>query len=128
MLACHLSNCGTAKEVSRGSKNLGQLVPVKPRLFDEGEFPPAKKSSVKAAGEGPHHLAGLVRDLAALEECMANCSVENWRDVSVNASIYAYTGQARRLMDQAWGLAFDSYNHASYVVIACHATKPLNSC
>jgi hypothetical protein len=92
-------------------------VPVKPRLFDEGEFPQAKKSSVKVAGEGPDHLAGLVRDLAALEECLANCSVENWRDVSVNASIYAYTGQARWLMEKALGLAMDTDSTAAEVDI-----------
>jgi hypothetical protein len=51
--------------------------------------------------ECPKHITDLIRALANFEEYSASCSVENWHDASIHACIYAYTGQARWLMERA---------------------------
>ena len=49
----------------------------------------------------------LIRALAHFEEYSASCSVENWQDAAVHACIYAYTGQARWLMEKALSAALE---------------------
>ena len=109
-LAFHLSRTVAEKAANAGSGNLGDLVHGKPRLFSEQEISDARKIDSALECECPRHITDLVRALATFEEYSASCSVENWQDASVHACVYAYTGQARWLMEKALGLVVDSHH------------------
>lgn len=100
-LASHLSVRAAVKDASQGLESLGELVRTKPRLFDEKGLSQASKLKSALECECPKHITDLVRALADFEEYTANCSAENWKDASLHACVYAYTGQARWLMEKA---------------------------
>ena len=50
---------------------------------------------------GQNQLSVMIEQLAEFEAYSANCSVENWKDAAVHATIYALTSQARWLMEKA---------------------------
>lgn len=107
-LAFHLKRVGAEKASSPGSENLGDLVQVKSRLYSESELTAARKLESTLDCECPRHITDLVRALATFEEYAAGCSVENWQEASLHACLYAYTGQARWLMEKALGLVVES--------------------
>lgn len=111
-LAFHLNLSGVVKETGRGAENVGQLVNVKPRLFNEQELAVAGVEQGDTLCECPGDVTELVRSLARFEEYSAGCSVENWQDAAVHACVYAYTGQARWLMEKALRLVMDAHLEA----------------
>ena len=112
-LASHLSVSAVVREASLGLESVGQLVRAKPRLFDETQLTQASKLLSALNCECPQHITELVRALANFEEYSASCSVENWQDASMHACLYAYTGQARWLMEKA--LLLITEGHAEQV-------------
>ncbi len=100
-LAYEISRSVTDKAVSLGESNLGELVATKPRQFNERELSAARNLKNTLDCECPRHITDLIRALAHFEEYSASCSVENWHDAAVHSCIYAYTGQARWLMEKA---------------------------
>jgi len=113
VLAFHLNLSGAVKDARQGAKDVGQLVNGKPRLFEEQELAANGKSQRAAPCECPAHVTDLVRALATFEEYSANCSVENWQEAAVHACVYAYTGQARWLMEKALQLVMDAHAEES---------------
>jgi DNA-binding transcriptional MerR regulator len=108
-LAFHLTRTGAEKASSAGSGNLGELVQVKSRVYNETELTAARKLQSAVDCECPRHITDLVRALATFEDYSASCSVENWQDAALHACVYAYAGQARWLMEKALGLVIDSH-------------------
>lgn len=108
-LACHLTLSRAVKEASLGVENPGQLVQGKPRLFDERALSEARKVRSTLGCECPRHITDLVCALGTFEEYTASCPVENWRDASVHACIYAYTMQARWLMEKSLSLVLEGH-------------------
>lgn len=100
-LAFEINNCAADSAVRQGESNLGDLIDSKPRQYTEQELSAARKLQSSLDCECPKHITDLIRALADFEEYSASCSVENWHDASVHACIYAYTGQARWLMERA---------------------------
>jgi len=100
-LAYEISRSVAAKAVHLGESNLGELVATKPRQFGERELSAARSLKSTLECECPRHVTDLIRALAHFEEYSASCSVENWHDAAVHSCIYAYTGQARWLMEKA---------------------------
>lgn len=100
-LAYEANRSVTDKAVSLGESNLGDLVATKPRQFSEQELSAARNLKNALDCECPRHITDLIRALAHFEEYSASCSVENWHDAAVHSCIYAYTGQARWLMEKA---------------------------
>lgn len=100
-LASYLKVSVAVNDASQGLESIGQLADVKPRLFDEARLSDINKLKNSVECECPQHLVSLVRALADFEEYSSNCSVESWRDASLHACVYAYTGQARWLMERA---------------------------
>jgi hypothetical protein len=113
-LASYLNVSVAVKEASQGLESVGQLAQVKPRLFDETTLSQASKLQSELGCECPKHVVELVRALANFEEYSAGCSVENWQDASIHACLYAYTGQARWLMEKA--LVLIAEGHAEQVL------------
>ncbi|MEZ5502398.1 MAG: MerR family transcriptional regulator [Halioglobus sp.] len=108
-LAYHLTLSAAVREAEQGSDNLGQLVQGKPRLFSERELSEARKIPGALDCECPRHITDLVRALATFEDYSARCSADSWQEASVHACLYAYTGQARWLMEKALRLVTDAH-------------------
>jgi len=111
-LAFQLTRAVAEKAAGLGDGNVGELLQGRPRLFGERELSAARDIDNALACECPRHLVDLVRSLATFEEYSANCTVENWRDASVHACVYAYAGQARWLIEKALGLVVESHGDA----------------
>ncbi len=100
-LAFEVSQCVAEKLSAQGETDLGELIVSKPRQFSEHELSAARRLKSAIDCECPRHITELIRALAHFEEYSASCSVENWHDAAVHSCIYAYTGQARWLMEKA---------------------------
>ena len=100
-LAFEIGQCVADKLTRQGESDLGELVTVKARQFSEDELSAARRLKSTLDCECPRHISELIRALANFEEYSATCSVENWQDAAVHACIFAYTGQARWLMEKA---------------------------
>lgn len=72
-----------------------------PRQFSAQQLAEAADHRSKIACECPAHLAELVSALAAFETYSQQCEANNWQDAAVHACIYAYTRQARYLIENA---------------------------
>lgn len=73
----------------------------RPRQFDEQQLAEAAKRSNELNCECPSHLSELINSLNAFEDYSQQCGADNWKEASVHACIYAYTIQARFLMEKA---------------------------
>jgi len=100
-LAFEIGRSIAEKATGLGESNLGELITAKPRRFNEPQLTAARLLKNTLDCECPRHISDLIRALAHFEEYSASCSVENWHDAAVHSSIYAYTGQARWLMERA---------------------------
>lgn len=100
-LAFELARSVADKSTSQGDSNLGDLMTAKPRQFSELQLRAARQLKSTLDCECPRHIADLIRSLNHFEEYSSSCSVENWHDAAVHACIYAYTCQARWLMERA---------------------------
>jgi hypothetical protein len=106
-LAFEISRSIAEKATALGDTNMGELVATKPRQFAEDELSAARALKSTLDCECPKHITDLIRALANFEEYSASCSVENWHDAAVHSCIYAYTGQARWLMERALGAVLE---------------------
>ncbi len=59
--------------------------------------------------ECPGHLSQLITTLNNFEDYSTQCSAENWEDAAVHSCIYAYTNQARWLMERALQAVVDHH-------------------
>ena len=70
-------------------------------MFNDAELRAAAEERlcwiVNALGTSPE----LIKSLNEFETYSSACSVDNWKDAAIHASIYAYTCQARHLMEKA---------------------------
>ncbi len=109
-LACELARCETERATTQGETSLGELVDIHPRKYSEADLSAAAALKGALDCECPPHIVSLIRSLAEFEQYSANCSVENWREAAVHACIYAYTGQARWLMERALDALLDGHD------------------
>jgi hypothetical protein len=108
-VAFELSRSVTEKATGLGNANLGELTSSRPRQFSEEQLSAARTLKSALDCECPRHITDLVRALASFEEYSGGCSVENWQDAAVHSCIYAYTGQARWLMERALQAVLDQH-------------------
>ncbi|TCO75743.1 MerR family transcriptional regulator [Chromatocurvus halotolerans] len=100
-LAFEITRGIAEKNASVGEGNLGELMSARPRQFSENELAAARQLKSALDCECPRHISDLISALANFEAYSSSCSVENWHDAAVHSCIYAYTGQARHLMEKA---------------------------
>ena len=100
-LAFEVSRIAVTQQTEQGEFDLGELVKIKDRTFSEPELAAARALKSTLNCECPRHLADLITALANFEQYSSECSVENWHDAAVHASIYAYANQSRWLMEKA---------------------------
>lgn len=100
-LAFEMGRAQIERETAQGIANLSELVPTRPRVFSDEALRAAAQEKIVIDCECPRHLSELIRSLNEFETYSSACSVDNWRDAAVHATIYAYTCQARHLMEKA---------------------------
>ena len=94
-------------ETKQGEYDLGELVKAKPRMYTDSELAAAGKLKRVLNCECPNHIVELVSMLNHFEEYSTSCAVESWSDAAVHSCIYAYTNQARYLMEKALQAALE---------------------
>ena len=94
-------------DARQGEFDLGELVKPKPRSYGDDELLAASQLQRLLNCECPRHIVDLVQALVQFEQYSTECSVENWQDAAVHSSIYAYTNQARYLMEKALKAVID---------------------
>ncbi len=100
-LAFEIGRSQVEKETAEGIGNLSDLMPAKPRVFSDAALRAAAEEKIVLDCECPRHLSELIKSLNEFELYSSACSVDNWKDAAIHASIYAYTCQARHLMEKA---------------------------
>lgn len=100
-LAFFLSQTAAEKTAREGVNTLADLVTARPRMFDAAQLDEARKLKSRINCECPQHITSLIEQLAEFEKYSAECSVDDWQDAAVHATIFALTSQARWLMEKA---------------------------
>lgn len=106
-LAFELGRVAIDHEAKRGEINLGELIQAKPRMYDDATLTAATQLKSLLDCECPKHISDLIKALAEFETYSTACSVENWHEAAVHSCIYAYTAQARYLMEKALQAALE---------------------
>ncbi len=101
-----------AVEVDRGVADAGDLATPRSRLFNDAELQALRKQDSVLACGCTNHLSDIIQSLANFEEYSSNCSVENWSDAATHACVYAYTNQARWLMEKALQAVLEEHGDA----------------
>jgi hypothetical protein len=125
-LAYEMSLSIAEKATGLGEANLGELMASRPRRFSEDELSAARGMQNGLNCECPRHITDLIRSLASFEEYSATCSVENWHDAAVHSCIYAYTTQARWLMEKALGVVLEEHADKFTDALRAHRGGRLN--
>lgn len=108
-LAFHLTRSSAERATRDGINSLAELVAARPRLHSAAQLENAATLTTGVACECPQHLSSLISQLAEFEAYSAECSVDNWHDAAVHSCIYAYTSQARWLMEKALDLVLQAH-------------------
>jgi hypothetical protein len=88
-------------DTARGSTNVGDLVVSQPRLLSDDLV---RNWSTQSAGLDcacPEHLSVLVHKLSEFENYSKECAADNWQSAATHVCVYAYTNQARWLIEKA---------------------------
>jgi hypothetical protein len=125
-LAYEMSRSIAEKATGLGEANLGELMASRPRRFSEDELSAARSIQSGLNCECPRHITDLIRALVSFEEYSATCSVENWHDAAVHSCIYAYTGQARWLMEKALGAVLEEHAESFAEELRAQRVRRLN--
>lgn len=91
----------SAVEVDRGVNDAGDLAVPRSRLFSDTEIQAIRGQESGLACGCSQHIAEIIQSLANFEQYSSNCSVESWSDAATHTCVYAYTNQARWLMEKA---------------------------
>lgn len=82
------------------SAGLG-LPSLHPQLFSDTQLSDIEQKKTMLSCECPPHIVELIRKLSAFEEYSRGCEIENENEAVVHACVYAYSAQARHLMEKA---------------------------
>jgi hypothetical protein len=88
-------------DINRGAGDTGELAATKARVFKASELIKIQARESALACGCSRHLAEIIQLLDGFEDYSASCSVDNWSDAATHSCVYAYTTQARWLMEKA---------------------------
>jgi len=88
-------------EVDRGVSDAGELSVPRTRLFKDAELAALKHEASSLACGCTQHLSEIIQSLANFESYSSQCAVDSWKDAATHTCVYAYTNQARWLMEKA---------------------------
>jgi len=100
-LAYEMGRIAVENDTKQGEFDLGELVKPKARMYSDSELAAAGQLKRLVNCECPKHIVELVTMLNHFETYTTQCAVENWTDAAVHSTMYAYTNQARYLMEKA---------------------------
>jgi len=101
MFAEQMKRSQSSVDVERGVADAGELAVPRGRIFKETELARLRKIESLLACGCTQHLSELIQSLANFEQYSSKCAVENWNDAATHSCVYAYTNQARWLMERA---------------------------
>lgn len=78
-----------------------------PNYFTDEALTEVAKKTNAITCKCPSHLSELIRSLNTFEQYSQQCGANSWKEASIHACIYAYTTQARNLMEKALLAAID---------------------
>ncbi len=110
--AAHMKRLQGNLEVERGVGDAGELAIPRSRMFQDSELLELLKEDSALACGCSHHLSQIIQSLNAFEQYSSQCAVESWADAATHTCVYAYTSQARWLMEKALKAVLEE--HASH--------------
>ncbi|MEM0954698.1 MAG: MerR family transcriptional regulator [Pseudomonadota bacterium] len=110
--ASHMKRLQGTLEVERGVGDAGELAKPRARMFKDSELLEHLKIDSALACGCTQHLAEIIKSLTAFEQYSSQCAVESWSDAATHTCVYAYTSQARWLMEKALKAVLEE--HASH--------------
>ena len=99
--ASHMKRLQGVLEVEQGVSDAGELAPIRPRLFRDEELLVHRDKRSELECGCSQHLSQLIQSLASFEQYSSQCAVENWTDAATHSCVYAYSNQARWLLERA---------------------------
>lgn len=112
--AAHMKRLLNSLEVDRGVSDAGELAAPRPRIFKDGELLEHRHIESPLACGCTQHLSEIIQSLAHFEQYSSQCAVESWSDAATHTCVYAYTNQARWLMERALQAVLEEHaNHES---------------
>ncbi|MFK8050158.1 MAG: MerR family transcriptional regulator [Halioglobus sp.] len=90
-----------------GDTNAGDLANAKPKQFSDSDLSLAQARAVNGSVATTQQLSKLIQALSQFEDLAAQGDVQNWQDAAVQSCVFAYTNQARWLMEKAMGAVLD---------------------
>ena len=99
-LAIEQQNFTTLLQQSAEKFNVS-LPASKPHVFNQSQLTAASQIDNKLDCQCPSHLTEIISSLNTFEEYSQQCEAGNWKEAAIHACIYAYTSQARHLMEKA---------------------------
>ena len=100
-LAYEMGRIAVENDTKQGEFDLGELVKPKARMYSDSELAAAAQLKRLVNCECPKPIVELVTMLNHFETYTTQCAVENWTDAAVHSTMYAYTNQARYLMEKS---------------------------
>ncbi|MEH6592083.1 MAG: MerR family transcriptional regulator [Halioglobus sp.] len=105
-----INQCIVEKTRRLGDTNTGELVKTKPRQYTNKQLENICTSTKGDSDVSPSQISSLIFALNELEQFSSNCAVDNWSDAGTRSCIYAYTNQARWLMEKAMAAVLEDSN------------------
>lgn len=96
-LVCEITRAAAEQTTGLDQSRLGSILSGKSRHFSQEELSEAQRPH----GDPQAELAYLIGKLGEFEQRMADVQVADWPETAVAACAYAYTGQARWLVEKA---------------------------
>jgi DNA-binding transcriptional MerR regulator len=97
-------------EVERGVADAGELAVPRGRLFSDTELANYRKVESMLACGCTQHLSEIIQSLSNFEQYSTKCAVESWSDAATHSCVYAYTNQARWLMERAMQAVLEEHS------------------
>jgi len=96
-------------DVNRGVGDIGELATTRGRVFNASELVRIQAQESSLACGCSRHLAEIVQTLDSFEDYSSSCAADSWGDAAVHSCVYAYTNQARWLMEKALKTVLDEH-------------------
>ena len=107
--AAHMKRLQDNLEVERGVSDAGELAATRPRLFRDDDLMKHRQVESPLACGCTHHLSEIIQSLAHFEQYSSQCAVDSWADTATHTCVYAYTNQARWLMEKALSAVLEEH-------------------
>lgn len=107
--ATHMKRLQGTLDVERGVGDAGELAVPRGRIFKDSDLLKHREVASPLACGCTQHLSEIIQSLAAFEQYSSQCAVESWSDAATHTCVYAYTSQARWLMEKALQAVLDEH-------------------